>query len=102
MEHIIQFGITVDDDRICKTIEERAEKDVLKHLCQRVDNMLFNSRYYGERGDPSAGPKQWVCDHLDAWLVEHNDALIECAAKYLADKLSRTKAARALLKGGDL
>lgn len=41
----------------------------------------------------------WVKTRFDAWLSDNKDAIIDCAGKYLAEKLSRTKAARELLKG---
>lgn len=99
MEHIVQFGISIDDDRIAKTIEEKAEKDILQHLRRRIDNTLFESRYYGGRGDPNEGLSDWAKTRFDGWLDDNKDAIIDCAGKYLAEKLSRTKAARELLKG---
>lgn len=98
MEHIVQFGISIDDDRITKAIEEKAEKDIINHLRQRIDNALFESRYYGGGGDPNEGLRTWAKEQFDMWLDENKDALIECAGKYLAEKLSRTKAAREMLQ----
>jgi hypothetical protein len=99
MEHIVQFGISIDDDRITKAIEEKAEKEIIHHLHQRIDNILFEARYYGGRCDPNEGLRTWAKERFDMWLNENKDALIDCAGKYLAEKLSRTKAARELLKG---
>lgn len=38
MEHIIQFGVTVDDDAIRKRIEEQASNTVIKEIKKTVRN----------------------------------------------------------------
>ena len=45
MEHIIQFGITIDDDAIKKNIEEKATKQVVDSISQSTKDRLF--RYNG-------------------------------------------------------
>ena len=46
MEHIIQFGIGIDDERIKNSIEEAAVKEVAKDL----KNAILLPGYYGRSG----------------------------------------------------
>lgn len=98
MEHIVQFGISFDDQRITQAVTEKAEKVILDDLKQKVNDNLFESRYYNGHGDPKNGLSQWMKNRVEDFLSEHKEVIIETAGRLIAEKLSRTKAARELLK----
>ena len=98
MEHIVQFAINFDDQRITESVEQNAEKVIIDDLKQKINDRLFKSQYYGGHGDPKNGLQDWVKMRVDGFLEEHKQEIIGMAATHLADKLSRTKAARELLK----
>lgn len=100
MEHIVQFAINFDDHRITEAVEKNAEKVIIDDLKQKINDELFESRYYGGHGDPNKGFQEWVKFRVDSFLEAHKQEIIAQAATQLADKLSRTKAARELLNGG--
>lgn len=97
MEHIIQFGIGIDDDKIIKSVEEKAEKEIIKSLNQKVTDNLFNSPYYGYHDDPKYGFSTWMENKVDKFFSDHKEEIVNQASKYLAEKLSRTKACKELL-----
>lgn len=98
MEHIIQFGIGIDDDRIIKEVEKNAEKTIIEDLKQKISDQLFRREWPSKHGDPRYGFSDWAEGQIDSFLTANKDAIIDMAGKYLAEKLARTKAARELLK----
>ena len=99
MEHIVQFGISFDDQRITQAVMDKAEKVILDDLKQKVNDKLFESRYYGGHGDPKNGLSDWMKHRVEDFLTDNKDAIIEMAGRLIAEKLSRTKAAKALVGG---
>lgn len=96
MEHIVQFAIGIDDDAIVKRVEERAEKMIIDELRKKVEGAFFAKSYYG---NPTNEPGAWSERLFMDFLAEHKAEILECAGKYLAEKLSKTKAGRELLNG---
>lgn len=81
MEHIIQFGITIDDDAIKKHIEEKATKQVADSITQSVKDRLF--RYNGFSYD---------AQEMFAELLEkYKDEIIEKATAQVVDSIKRSK-----------
>ena len=100
MEHIVQFAINFDDQRITQAVEKNAEKAIIDDLKEKVNDKLFKSNYYGGHGDPRNGFSGWMTARVEDFLEAHKREIIETAGHYLAEKLSRTKAARELLNVG--
>lgn len=98
MEHIVQFAINFDDQRITRMVEENAQRAIIADLEQKVNDRIFNAGYYGGHGDPKNGFSSWMDGRVEGFLSEHKDVIIETAGRFLAEKLSRTKAVKELLK----
>lgn len=96
MEHIIQFGIGIDDDAIRKRIEENAESIVLKNIEDGVRSTLFQKDYYG-RGY-SRVPTGYLDEKIDAFLESHKDEILEMTAAKLADRLAKSKRGKEILE----
>lgn len=90
MEHIVQFGISIDDERITSRIEEKAYKEIANKLYEDVRTSIF-SRYNND-------PSYYAQEKFDEFFDENRDAIIDMAAEYLADKLMRTKRGKAILE----
>lgn len=89
MEHIVQFAIGIDDERIKQRVEDCAYNDVVKQLMAEAkkDLKLTNSYYRPEQTWSS------IVDHaLQKYFDENKDLIIELAATKLADSYKRTKA----------
>ena len=97
MEHIVQFAVNFDDQRVTEMVEQNAEKTIIDGIEQKVCDRMFNSRFYGGKGDPKAGFNNWMDGQVEKFLESHKQEIIEEAGRFLADKLARTKAAKEMV-----
>lgn len=91
MEHILQFGVSIDDEAIVKSIIKNADKQIIEDLNKEVKKSFFETErdWYGKENIKDV--QDWVKVRLDAFLAEHKDDIIKIASDKLADKLSRSK-----------
>ena len=96
MEHIVQFGITIDDERIKQHVEDKALEQVVKDL--KSDILRGLPRGYGrdKDGNPNVDWTSIAENSLTDILNDQKikDQIVEKAAQMLVDKVSRTKAWR--------
>lgn len=83
MEHIIQFGVTIDDDAIKKHIEEKATKQVADSVSQAVKDKLF-----GHYGSEFSYDAQEMFGEL---LEKYKDEIIANATAQVVDSIKRSK-----------
>jgi hypothetical protein len=83
MEHIVQFGITIDDDAIKRHVEAKATDAVVKGLNRSLFRLDYDGKPLAITGD--------MKDIIDAFLEEHKQEIVDAAADRLADRLMRTK-----------
>ena len=83
MEHIVQFGITIDDDAIKNLIVNKASETVVKEVKRElgVDNRYFSNGVV----------TKMVSDEVQNQFNLHKEEIIEATAKALAEKLIKTK-----------
>ena len=99
MEHIVQFGIGIDDEAIRKIIMEKAEKSILDDLKKQIRTDIDNQIFVIDRGWSGKDRKKvdlqdWVKDLVVKTLENNKEQIIEMASEKLADKMSRTKAVK--------
>lgn len=98
MEHIVQFGIGIDDEAIRKIIMEKAEKSILNDLKKDIRSEIIreifvcDSDWYGK--ERKIDLQDWVNVLVVKLLEDHKTEIIERASERLADKMSRTKAVK--------
>lgn len=96
MEHIVQFGISIDDKIIQKRLEENAYEDVISRLVEDAKNGLNKtSQFY------NADKIDWtyyVNEAMDRLVNANREQIIERAAELLKDSYVRTKACRETMK----
>ena len=95
MEHIIQFGIGIDDDRIREVIESKAEKEIMEELKTAATRAVF--KYDEWRSQPTRCPTEFFTERVDAFLDKNRDELLRLAADRLVEKLVRTKAVKDMI-----
>lgn len=88
MEHVIQFGVTIDDDAIQRSVVESATKRI-------IDAVERDTKrgYYGQESYLYDLMKEEVKRVID----ENKDRIIDKATKELAKNMSKTKAVREAL-----
>lgn len=98
MEHIIQFGVTIDDAAIEAGIRKNAEKIIIEEMKKDVEECFFKfDTSWGNRR--VTGLSSAMEARLNDIIDEHKDQIIELAAEKLADKLSRSKAVKEVASG---
>lgn len=83
MEHIVQFGINIDDSAIQKLVIDKAAETVIKEVKKELG---VDSRFYDDNV-----VKNIVRKEVEHQFNEHKDAIIQETARQLVDKLYRTK-----------
>ena len=92
MEHIVQFAVSIDDNRITELVTQNAENEIIKDLKQDVANKLFNPPYYKGNADPKRDNLSCFTENLVKEFLETNkEYIIDKAAAMLADRLARSK-----------
>ena len=89
MEHIIQFGITIDDDAIRKNVESHALAAVVETFVGEMKRNLPKT-YYGNNVDWKAVAYNCVSEFVE----QNRDEIMDIAADKLVEKVARTKAWR--------
>lgn len=92
MEHILQFGINIDEDRIVKTVEDRAATELIDYIHKSIDKMRGN--IYGEDALRDIAREE-IAKVVDA----NKEKIIEQATEKLAEKMARSKIVKDTLKG---
>lgn len=91
MEHIIQLSVSVDD----QTIERKATEYASKMVAEEVMKAVHRNYYNGQVDKNDKTPlKTMIEDAITNMLTEYKDFVLERAAVLLAEKLSRSKAAK--------
>lgn len=99
MEHIVQFAINFDDHHITEIVEEKAAKEIIASIEQKVCDRVFKARYYGGKGDPKEGFNNWMDGQVKEFLEAHKGEIVEAASRLLVDSLKRTKAVKDMVGG---
>lgn len=92
MEHIVQFGIGIDDEVIKKRVEEKAEKEIIQSIKEDISNTMFERYYsYSTPKNHIVGVKGFAENLFKEFIEENKDLIIDTAVKQLIDSLSRKK-----------
>lgn len=93
MEHIVQFGITIDDDAIRRNIETNAMNAVVDSITREIKANL-PKRF---------GVTDWqrVCyDSISHFIEENKAEIMQEMTKALIEKVGRTKAYKEAVEAG--
>jgi len=91
MEHIIQFGVTIDDDAIKKRVESAAVKEIAEDLRNQI--FAINTWNGAIRGFNDT--TESIVKNV---FAEYKDEIIRLAAEMVADSMKRSKAYKEKLK----
>lgn len=103
MQHIFNVAIEFEDEHIQQVIYKQAENEVIKKVILDVENAIYNHSCWNQNDSNERnrqGVTQLVKDYTDQFFTDNKDAIIAETSKILADRLSRTKAAKELVGRG--
>ena len=93
MEHIVQFGICIDDDVIKKNIERNVQNQVVNIIKQDCMKELVGKKEFSQ-WEYTNKIRILVEESTDKFLLEYKNEIIEVAASKLVEKLAKTKAVK--------
>lgn len=106
MEHIVQFGINLDDASIAEAVKRGAYKEVVKQLTDEARKAL--PRKYDYRSYDN-GEVDWrgiidkeVEKRVSAIISDKSDKIVEMAVKRVYDSIIRRKPFREACKKMDI
>lgn len=85
MEHVVQFGINIDDDVISQAVVNEATKQIVAEL---KEQMFIRSYYDNKYHDLSKA----ACNTIQDWLENHKDEIIDKTVAELVEILKNRKA----------
>lgn len=98
MEHIVQFGIGIDDDAIREIVMKKAEKSIVEDLKKDIRSEIIREIFVCDSDwsgkERKIDLQDWVKDLVEKTLKDNKDQIIKMASEKLADKMSRTKAVK--------
>ena len=95
MEHLVQFTFNVDDAAIQRRLEESAYKDVVDEMRGRLYSTLPSKWRNGTTNEVDW--RALANENAQTFFETYKAEIIDAAAKYLADRLAKTKAAKGLV-----
>lgn len=87
MEHLIQFGVTIDDDKIEQMVMKKATEEVMKQINDSIKE-ITKSPYY-RSGDSEL--KNIFREEVRNVVNENKDKIIEEVIKQVSKNLMQTK-----------
>lgn len=81
MEHIVQFGVSIDDSAIQRRVEDSCVEAVKKKMMS-----CFFDNY--------SNPKFETEEIIKSWLDKHKDEVIQRSAEIIAEKMYRSTKVR--------
>lgn len=88
MEHIVQFGINIDDEQIRKTVSKNVEKYVLDECKQRAFEELGLVGRYGYADIPNSEIAREITDRV---LEEYGERIVEGVTSKVAERLLKRR-----------
>ena len=86
MEHIVQFGVSIDDSAIQRRVEDSCVEAVKK----KISGCFFDN--YGS-------PKFHTEEIIRSWLNDHKDEVIQKSAEIITEKMYKsTKVRQAIIE----
>lgn len=100
---VINIPIQVDEKQLEEVVKRDYEGRIFNELMRRVEAVLIHEAKYSpysyNSGDKARdGLKEMIDEHIDIFLKDNKDEIIDVASTKLAERLGRTKKAREALE----
>ena len=106
MEHIVQFGINIDDTAIAEAVKRDAYKEIIKKLTDEARKALPKKCEYGSRGNYEVDWRGIIGEEVEnrvgAIIDENADEIVDMAVKRVYDSIIRRKPFREACKKMDI
>ena len=89
MEHIVQFAVGIDDDRIRQICEESAAKQIIDDV--KVFSHGKESAWSNKLNENPSKLKDLFVEEIDKFIKEHSDEILQSAVQEVVKNFARTK-----------
>lgn len=96
VEHIVQFGVNIDDDAIRRTIENNIQKKVEGAILQDVKESITGSKNYTSWAYKDRIEKL-ISEATTQFLEDYKEEIIEKTSIKLVERLAKTKAVKEMV-----
>lgn len=101
---VINIPIQVDEKQLEEVVKRDYEGRIFNELVKRIETVLVNEAGYSPYAYTSKdkarnGLKEMIGEHIDIFLKDNKDEIIDAASDKLASKLARSKKGREILEG---
>ena len=96
MEHIVQFGVNIDDDAIRRTIESNIQRKVEEEILEDVKASITGSKNYSS-WSYKGRIEQLISETTTQFLENYKEEIIEKTSIKLVERLAKTKAVREMV-----
>ena len=96
MEHIVQFAVSIDDDRIQKIMEESAAKQISDDI-KKASHGVRN--YSSDLNKEPENLKKLFKESIDEYVKENADKIIEIVVPELVKNMMKTKKVKEAIEG---
>lgn len=96
MEHIVQFGINIDDDVIKKNIERNVQNQVVNIIKQDCMKQLVGKKECTEY-EYNYKIESLIQETTTDFLQKYKDEIIKATSDKLVERLAKTKAVKDML-----
>ena len=96
MEHIVQFAVSIDDDRIQKIMEESAAKQIADDIKAASHGVKY---YSGDLNKEPENLKKLFKESIDEYVKENADKIIEIVIPELVKNMMKTKKVKEAIDG---
>ena len=98
MEHIFNFAINIEDEKIANSISANVESQVYRLITDEVKKIIYEKNWGGCNPYNNNPLKALVIDQIDKFLDDNKSTILETASSKLAEKLAKSKAGKELLE----
>lgn len=106
MEHVVQFGINIDDTAIAEAIKRDAYKEVIKQLTDKARKDLPKRCEYSGYGKKEVDWRGIIGEEVEnrvgAIISDKSDEIVEMAVRRVYDSITRRKPFREACKKMDI
>ena len=98
MTHIVQVSFDFEDEYIKQRLQDTAYDEVLNKIKNEVENEIFHKDKYGY-GNSAIKTLSFKSEQiLEKCITDMKPEIVELAAKFVAEKIYRSKAVKNMIK----
>lgn len=100
---VINIPVQVDEQHLEEVVKRDYEGKIFAELMKQIETVLVHeAKYspysYNSKDKARDGLKEMIDEHIDIFLKDNKDEIIDVASTKLAERLGRTKKAREALE----